>query len=263
MSIGYTNKYTQEYFHAVALGKVPNCSITNKSAKNSDVDTGAEEDIIDGGGDYAGQPAAFTAETIECFSASANDTSAGTGARTVKAQAMTAAGVWVQVTFTLNGATPVVPDSPYNATTFVRCHTAFVDTAGSGGFNAGIITIRHTTTTANIFQVMTVGRNQTYTGAYTVPDGYVGLLIQRGISVINATAPTTTSAEVVAAIRDENKAWRYRRPVEVSASGGGSEIDITGGIFLQSLTDIKMRVMSVTTNNTIVCCYFDIYIEPS
>jgi len=260
---GFTNKYTPEYFNAVALGEIPNTSIVNKFGRNPDVDTAGEEDVWNGGGDYTGMPAAFTAETIECFSSSASDTSAGTGARTIKVQALTAAGVWVQVSFTLNGTTAVAPDSPYTSTQFTRVHTAFVDTVGSGGFNVGTLTIRHTTTTANIFCQMPIGRNQTAVAAYTILAGYVGLLIKRGLSVVNNTNPSASNIEAVIAVREQNKAWRYRRPVEVAGSGGVYQAEITGGFVLPAYTDIKLRVMTCSQNNTIVTGYFDIYLEQS
>lgn len=65
----------------VGSGLFRGISIVNISGLNSDVDFGSvPEDIWEGGGVYTGFPS--SAETIEVFSGSANDSSAGTGART-------------------------------------------------------------------------------------------------------------------------------------------------------------------------------------
>lgn len=246
---------TKEYFTRVALGEIEGASIINKFGRNSDVD--GEEDIIASGGDYAGFPAAFTAETLQCFSSSPLDTNAGTAAKTVKAQALTEAGVYVEVTFTLNGTTPVAPDAPYTSTLFTRCHTAYVDTIG---FNVGDITIRHATTTANIFLVLPAGRNQSNHAVYTVPANTRALILNSNYSIFNG-ANQLASTEIALAIRNQNKAWRYRRPQEVNNFAGSSYTDIKGGTFLSAFTDVKMRCLLVSHNTTIICAAFDVYIE--
>lgn len=71
-----------DFYQEVQEGRRTGYEMTTKTGLNEDV-TGAE-DIWHGGGDYTGQPADFTPETVDIFSASVNDASGGTGARTIR-----------------------------------------------------------------------------------------------------------------------------------------------------------------------------------
>jgi len=67
----------------------------------------------------------------------------------------------------LNGATPV--DTA--GTDYIRSSRVRVVLAGSGLGNAGIITTRQTTTTANVFGIMIIGYNSSMVACDTVPAG--------------------------------------------------------------------------------------------
>jgi len=89
-------------------------------------------------------------ETWEILSDDVNDTSAGTGARTVEVPFLDDSYVLQKETLTLNGTTPVL----FTSTSAFRPYPGIdssdtsngirVSTVGSGGANAGNITIRNT-----------------------------------------------------------------------------------------------------------------------
>lgn len=79
-------------------------------------------------------PSAATA--LEVASSSADDTSAGTGARTIRIYGLDSDYAWQTADATMNGQTAVTV-----ATTFLHVYGAEVLTAGTGGKNAGIISV--------------------------------------------------------------------------------------------------------------------------
>ncbi len=110
-------------------------------------------------------------------STSANDTSAGTGARTVVVQGLDANYNEVTETVTLNGQTPVTM-----AASLLRVNYAYVATAGSGNSAAGDIYIGTGTVTAGVpatvYDIIKFDYNNTTTGSYTIPAGYTGYVSQ-------------------------------------------------------------------------------------
>lgn len=72
--------WLQEFKRAIGFGQVPGYRRITALGNNPDVDTGIHEDIWTGGGLY---PWMTAATSLEIVSDSANDTAAGTGARTV------------------------------------------------------------------------------------------------------------------------------------------------------------------------------------
>jgi hypothetical protein len=120
-------------------------------------------------------PAAALQMTVS--SSSANDTSAGTGARTVVVQGLDANYNEVTETVTLNGQTAVTMTA-----SLLRVNYAYVVTAGSGNSAAGNIYIGTGTVTAGVpatvYDIIKVDYNVTTTGSYTIPVGYTGYVSQ-------------------------------------------------------------------------------------
>ena len=154
-------------------------------------------------------PAAALRMTVS--STSANDTSAGTGARTVVVQGLDANYNEVTETVTMNGQTAVTM-----STALLRVNYAYVATAGSGNSAAGDIYIGTGTVTAGVpatvYDIIKFDYNNTTTGSYTVPANYTayvsqglfsagqaggsnqvqGRLLTRGTNNIRMTAALTT-----------------------------------------------------------------------
>jgi hypothetical protein len=120
-------------------------------------------------------PAAALQMTVS--STSANDTAAGTGARTVVVQGVDANYNEVTETVTLNGQTAVTMSA-----SLLRVNYAYVATAGSGDSAAGDIYIGTGTVTAGVpattYDIIKFDYNNTTTGSYTVPANYTAYVSQ-------------------------------------------------------------------------------------
>lgn len=244
-----TRTITQET--AIAIGLMTGYSVVNKFGKNSDVDTATvPEDIWEGGGVYTGFPAG-AAETISVFSSSASDTAAGAGARTIRISGLDANYNVVQETVTLNGVTPVA-----TVATFIRAHTATVLTSGSSNLalNVGTITIRHTTTTANVFLSMVPGTNQTNCSAYTVPAGFTAYMQKISGAIRGGT---TATVDGVIYVKGNTSAARYRRPFTIGINSPLQDA-IYGGLSFAEKTDICLRITNASANNLDVTGGYDL-----
>jgi hypothetical protein len=121
----------------------------------------------------------FPASAIQMTvsSSSANDTSAGTGARTIVVQGLDANYNEVSETVTMNGQTAVTMTAA-----LLRVNYAYVLTAGSGNGAAGDIYIGTGTVTAGVpatvYDIIKFDYNVTTTGSYTIPAGYTGYVSQ-------------------------------------------------------------------------------------
>ena len=123
----------------------------------------AGADVWVGQGAY---PFQTTAQALEIISSSANDTAAGTGARTVMVQGLDANFNPIQETVTLNGTSAVALVNSY-----LRVNNVQVATAGSGNTNAGTLTLRLAGAGASQ-AVMTAGIGYAKQAIYTVPAGF-------------------------------------------------------------------------------------------
>lgn len=165
------------FLERVSVGLEPGCGAVAKFGYNDDIDSGVGfESIWGGGGDYTGFNATV-AEPVQVFSSSADDGAAETGARTMRLYGLDAAGALIEEVVTLDGVAPVL-----SVQSFLRMPRARVLTAGSGGENAGVITVRQSVTQANVFAAIQPGVNRTLIAAYTVPSGKVGYLVSWGAS---------------------------------------------------------------------------------
>ena len=236
----------------IARGNVSGVVGVNKFGRNPDVDTGSTpEDIWLGGGVYTGFPTG-TPEAVEVFSSSANDTSAGTGARTIRITglATSASTAYTTEDITMSGTTPV--DS---SGTWYRVNRVQVLTAGSGQTNAGQITVRHTTTTANVFAQIAAGSGQSALCVYTVPAATT-LFITDVLITFALSGGANGSTNVVIQGRPLNSsAWRNRRDYEITNSTSiSAHYDIP--LQFDAGTDIRFRAQSVSANNSVVSAEF-------
>jgi hypothetical protein len=123
----------------------------------------ANTDTWEGGGLYAFQAAAVT---LEALSASANDTAAGTGARTFTIMGLDNNFNPISETITLNGVTPVQSVLQYR-----RVNNFTIASAGSGNVNAGDVTLR--VTGAGATQAIARALyGYSKSAIYTVPAGF-------------------------------------------------------------------------------------------
>tara|TARA_R110000803_G_scaffold178892_1_gene241330 strand:+ start:31 stop:924 length:894 start_codon:yes stop_codon:yes gene_type:complete len=231
---------------AIAKGEIPSQASFLKFGKNPDIGTAAGEDIWGGGGTYTGFPVGVV-ETMEVFSSAAADTSAGTGARTVEISNLLdgTGAVMPAVTVSLSGTTPV----SLGAQTYSRASRMKVITAGTGGENEGTITLRHTTTTANIFAVMPLLANQTEIACYTVPLGHT-LYVNHVGAQMTMGGGTAKRANMSLRARPLGETFQSKLTPTIS-DGYGYTLNGYNFVF-EARTDIKWRADSVSNNLTIV-----------
>lgn len=117
----------------------------------------------------------------EVVSTSANDASAGTGARTVRVQYLDSNFAVQHENVTLNGTTPVAMTG-----TPIAVNSIFVLTAGSGLTNAGQVSVR-TVSGSVIKNAAGAGYAEGSAMVYTIPAGYVGIIKNLSIGTIATT----------------------------------------------------------------------------
>ena len=226
----------------IPLGEVGGVSSDVKFGQNPTINTNTvPEDITNLGGIYTGQPDGDV-EQIEIFSDSANDTSGGTGARTVKVTGLDANWLYKTETVSLAGLTGVVPES-----TWKRVFRAACMTYGSLGVNDGAITIRHNLTTANVFAIIDAGDGQTLVGARTIPADKKCLIHRVRLS-LSDSSPSGSIATVDLNIREPGEGFRMRDRFTVSDTSPVSELYDFGLGPFAGQSDIKLTVKNVSSN---------------
>ena len=156
-----------------------------------------------------------TGTALEVVSSSANDTAAGTGARTVRVDGLDGSYVPFSETVTLNGATPVALTN----TSAVAINRTTVLTAGSGLVNAGNIDVRAVSGSLikSRIQALAEAQGISQDFVYTVPAGRYGLLTR-----VQAYARTNTG-----------DIWYYLKTTNSSGvtftqAVGQHSLDVTG-----------------------------------
>lgn len=163
-----------------------------------------------------------TAATMKISSSSANDTSSGTGARTVLLEGLNQNYEVISEVITLTGQTEVASTKAYLRVTGIT-----VLTMGSNGGNAGVIYAGTGTVTAGVpavvHELVPIGFNKEASGIYTVPAGYTAYLEVGGLScqdngngyvtgrlvVSNQGSPFITSAVTVFSTGQVNYSFPY------------------------------------------------------
>lgn len=140
----------------------------NKYGRSTNVDDGVDTDIWDGANatdDIDLWVAPTAARVHNIASSSANDTSAGTGARTIRIWGLqTWSSEESSEDITMNGTSNVATSNSY-----VIIHRMKVLTCGSSGPNVGQIEAT-AVTDATITAIIIAGKGQTFMAVYGVPD---------------------------------------------------------------------------------------------
>jgi hypothetical protein len=172
----------------VSRGQIQGHSSVIVFGYNPDVDT-SEETVWPDGGTI---PHPTSASVLKISSSSANDTSAGTGARSVFIEGLDGDYNVVSETVILSGQTAVNTTKSY-----LYVNSFYVVSVGSGGENAGNINAGTGTVTAGVpavlYDIIATGYNSRTTGHYCVPAGYTGYLIQGVFSAGQASGSTAVT----------------------------------------------------------------------
>ena len=208
------------------------------------------ETIWDGGGIYA-YPAA--AAVMYVSSSNTNDTSAGTGARTIYIEGLDTNYNVITENVTLNGQTQVATTK-----SFLRVYRSYVLTAGTGGTNAGSIYIGTTGATSGVptgtyYARISVGEGQTLMAVYTVPAGKT-LYINTG----TATHGTDTAGAYMT-IRFMVRPFGgvFRSTVKVDVTGAELVFPFQYPLKLEEKTDLEVRAICNKNQNNAVSATFE------
>ena len=187
---------------------------------------------------------------MKVSSTSADDTSAGTGARTVVIQGLDANYVEISETVTLNGQTEVL-----TAQSFLRINYAYVATAGSTNSAAGDIYFGTGTVTAGVpatvYNIIKYDFNNTVTGHYTVPAGYTGYLSQGLFSAGQASGSTQVRGRLLTTGLDDIR----RTAAVTTVNNGVADYVFEYPLRIPEKTDIEATGIGSANNNGVSCMF--------
>lgn len=216
-------------------GLYQNTSVTTKDGFNEDIDVATvPEDIINGGGVYAGFPTgaveagqivvagADTGTVYYSYLESATSTDYTFGSKAIAGAGTYALGhnIW-------------------------RCNFAYFVASSATVFNVGDITIRNTPTTTNVFCIIPTGYSQSYCSAYTVPYGS-SVYIDRITGSLRGS--TSGSLDGVFWYRPYSESPRLRLPFELQY-GSLYFDDVDYLVKIPERTDICPRIITASVNN--------------
>ena len=191
----------------------------------------------------------LTAATVlKVSSSSTDDTSAGTGARTVQLYGLDGDYNEINELVTLNGQTPV------NTTqSFLRIYRMVVRSAGSGGANAGVIYAGTGTVTtgvpANVYASINgvTGSNQSLMALWTVPAGYTAYLLQYDVSN-GTTSNTPAVCKLILAVRPYGEVFQSK---DVKSLTTGMHVEETFAIPQKITEKSDIEVRAVSSSNSV------------
>ncbi len=228
----------------VARGQIPGHYGLFKFGNNTTVGNSLET-IWAEGGLYS----YLTAATVlKVSSSSTDDTSAGTGARTVQLYGLDGDYNEINELVTLNGQTVV------NTTqSFLRINRMVVRSAGSGGANAGIIYAGTGTVTtgvpANVYASVNgvTGSNQSLMALWTVPAGYTAYILQYDISN-GTTSNTPAVCKLILAVRPYGEVFQSK---DVKSLTTGMHVEETFSIPQKVTEKSDIEVRAISSSNSV------------
>lgn len=201
---------------------------------------------------------AFPASAIRMTvsSTSANDTSNGTGARTIVVEGLDADYNEVTETVTLSGQTPVT------MTAFLlRVNYAYVATAGSGNGAAGDIYVGTGTVTAGVpattYDIIKFDYNVTTTGSYTIPAGYTGYVSQGLFSTGQAGGSNAVQGRLLSRGTDN-----IRRTAAITTINNGvANYVFEYPLAIPEKTTLEATAIGSSTNNAVSSLFILVLIK--
>lgn len=234
----------------VAAGKVPLATAVNIIGFSSGLSI-SYETIWDEGTLYAFNTAAMSSPTIS--SASANDTSAGTGARTCRVTGVNTSYVAFSEDLTMNGQTGV----SLTTANVLAINSIEVLTAGSTGTNAGIIYVGEGNITtgkpATVHGLVAASFGRSTSAIYTVPANNKLLIKSFRGSQTGATTASTFNA-VFETITDGGPKLRKFMTGGVSS---GSTISDSFDVPIMVPAKTKFQVLGLCSGVTAGGCFLN------
>ena len=235
------NQFQGNHGHAVGLGMLIHQTRVTALGHNPSIDTASTpEDVWEGGGLY---PFQTSAQTLEVVSSSANDAAAGTGTRSVTVIGLDANYVQISEVVVLNGVTPVATTKQY-----LRVNTFTQASVGSGGINAGDLTLRVSGAGATQ-ALMKAGYGFARQCVYTVPANSTLFIMSLNFSVVSPAGAGVNAA--VFARWSQSSTGIQIIPIEFNVTSTNPYLHPAElGIVVAQKTDFTIRVTSVSQNST-------------
>lgn len=212
--------------------------ISDAYGLNADIDVGTE-DVWPNGGDFV-PPA--SAAVVNFVSSDAADASAGTGARTIKVYGLDANYAEIEETLTLNGTTPVP-----TARTYIMVNKVTVETAGTGGVNAGTLTGTSAASGTPVIINIPIGRGQSANAVYMVPAGKKLILLNISVSCVS-----TGACEIELFVKKFGGAWNNKGGFAVNSTGNSFAFDPQDTHFaVDEKALVKLRCTSTAANSIV------------
>lgn len=231
-----------DYFTEVAGGNISGEEIIYISGKNSDIDSGQTEDITGLGGFYPWQS---TASVYNIVSTSANDTSGGTGIRTIIINMLNSNyDIISSETVTLNGTTPVQTIGEG-----LRVNGVFAVTAGSLESAAGTITITSDSESSKTVANIAPGETRYFGSNYSVPNLKNMFIKSSTFGVGRISGAGIKEGLMFFMLRPINSVFLSEAPNPIRSDGGspgGNNLSIPFKV--SPKTDVIMRASSSSNN---------------
>jgi hypothetical protein len=237
----------------VARGQIDAHKALFKFGINGDVGTSVET-VWAQGGTYV-YPAAATVMKIS--SSSADDASAGTGARSIAIFGLDANYNEISESVLLDGQTAVNTGNSY-----LRISRMYVTTAGSGATAAGTIYAGTGSVTsgvpATVYGVIALNANQTQMSFWTVPAGYTLYLTGLFCTSANSTANASTNFQLI----QRPLGGVFRQQSSSRTPGNGNFIlDLHTPLAFTEKTDLEIRAIASAGASNVSAEFEGIYIK--
>jgi len=188
-----------------------------------------------------------SADTIDVVSDSAADDAAGTGARTLYIEGLDGDYNVQSETVSMDGATAVETANEY-----LRIFTARCETAGTGGVNAGVITVADVTTSTALATIP-AGIGKTQQSIWTVPADKTGIILGWVIGDIAGKATTFALFE-----RPYGGSWFIRR-LQIVKNQTLQEI-FTIPIKIEAKTDVEIKALASGGSGVVIASFDGYYL---
>ena len=184
------------------------------------------------------------AAVCKLVSASTDDDVGQSGATAVLIEGLDTNGAASSETLALDGTTPVNTSNSY-----LRVNRVTVTTCGSGGANAGVITLSHDTSGPIISSIM-AGHGVSMDGVWTVDSGHTWAISRFTADIITPGASGSEVALGVYVRASATAPWIRRATLPLLAAGtSDAELTFPDGLLLAAGSDFKVEIASCDAND--------------
>ena len=242
MITSYPQAPSVPYNLLVSQGKVPGVRNITVFGYNPDVDQ--TEITVWPLASILPSPPSATVMTVS--STSANDTAAGTGARTILLTGLDSTHTEITESVTLNGTTAVTTTK-----SFLHLNEGIVTSAGSTNSAAGSIYIGTGAITAGvpaiIYNVIKFDYNNFVTGSYTIPAGYTAYLSQGMFTTGQDTGSTSVRGRLLIITAD-----KIVHTIAVTTVNNGiADYTFEYPVAIAEKTTVEARAVGSANNNSV------------